>query len=291
MQHRLDNVQRFSNFYIDFHEKLFNVHVKCMQLLSAGLPFHKFNKINISERISVGKPILNSEFLSQINEEVIDQLFDLVYPVFQEYAYWKKEELTRLSELNDRRRFLLRDFMIALLCRDDDKFQQFSDDYHISIQFLKIFTELTSSPFLELCAETFSQKMTKLHWNESFCPICGSQPAMAAIDEKQKRKTLWCRRCNTTWQFSVDVCPFCHNSNVKTQKYLFLSNNKPYRVDACDNCGNYLKTLNQSFLSNKVDFSVVNIVTYYLDLLAKFMGYKLNEYLSFYLELGNYEHN
>lgn len=288
MQHRFDNVQRFSNFYIDFHEKLFNVQVKCMHLLSAGLPFQKFNKINISERISAKKPVLDSSFLSEINEEVIDQLFDLVFPVFQQYAYWKKEELTRLSELYDRRRFLLKDFLIALLCKDESKFQQFNNDYNISVQFLKIFTELTSAPFLELCAETFSEQMTHIHWNEPFCPICGSAPAFSSVDEKQQKRTLWCRRCNNAWTFSLDTCPFCRISDLKLQKFLFISDNKPYRVDACDNCGNYLKTLNQSLWHEKVDFSVLNIATFYLDIFAKYMGYNLNEYLSFYFELNNH---
>ncbi len=289
MRHQADNAQRFSRFYIDFHEKLFNIHVKCMHLLSAALSFQKFNKVDISERLSQKKPILHAGILSGVDEAIVDQLFDMVFPIFGEFAYWKKEELLRLRELNDRRRFLLKDFMVALLCNEYEKFQEFSENYHISVQFLKIFTELISAPFFELSAETFLEKIEKLHWNEPICPVCGSLPSFAEIDEQNRKRTLWCRRCNTTWHFTLDKCPFCLNDDHRKQKFLFLSNRKPYRIDACDNCGQYLKTVNHSFLSNKVDFSVMNIVTFYLDILAKHFGYKLNEYLSFYFELSNHE--
>jgi FdhE protein len=119
--------------------------------------------------------------------------------------------------------------------------------------------------------------------------VCGSLPSFSEIDEQNRKRTLWCRRCNTTWHFTLNKWPFCLNDDFRKQKFLFLSNRKPYRIDACDNCGQYLKTVNHSFLSNKVDFSVMNIVTFYLDILAKHFGYKLNEYLSFYFELSNHE--
>ncbi|NOZ60669.1 MAG: formate dehydrogenase accessory protein FdhE [Calditrichaeota bacterium] len=291
MQNRSNNVQRFSRFYIDFHEKLFNVHVKCMRLLSAAVSFQKLNRIDVSARLSQRKPILHEALFQNIDEGAIDQLFDLVFPVFREFAYWRKEELLRLRELNDRRRFSLKKFIIALLSNDAATFSSFSKDYDISVQFTKIFTELVSAPFFELSAETFSHRIEQSHWNEAICPVCGSQPAFSEIDEQREIRTLWCRRCNTTWHYSVDKCPFCLNDDPQKQKLLFLSDRKPYRVEACDQCGQYLKTVNHSFLTNKIDFSVTNIATYYLDILAKHLGYELNDYLSFYFELSNHDNS
>ena len=288
MQNQSDNVQRFSRFYIDFHERLFNTHVKCMHLLSAAVPFQKFNKIDVSAKLLQHQPILKDNLFQDIDDGAFEQLFDLVFPVLREFAYWKKEELLRLQELNDRRRFSLKKFMIALIANDDKKFASFSKSYDITVKFLKIFTELVRAPFFELSAETFSERIEHTRWNEPTCPVCGSTPAFSEIDEQQEVRTLWCRRCNSTWQFSADKCPFCLTHDPKQKKLLFLSDGKPYRIEACDNCGHYLKTVNHSFLTNKIDFSVANIATYSLDILAKHLGYQLNDYLSFYFELSNH---
>ena len=285
MENIINNLQRFSKFYIDFHEKIFSVHVKCMQHLVAALPFQKLNRIDIAERLEQKKPILNPTNLNIENKD-LEQLFDFVLPVIKKYSYLRKEELVRLEELNDKRRFSLKHLFSALLVNNRQVFKDFANKYDISSLLLEMVTELIAVPYFELSAEFFAKKLSKFHWHEPFCPICGSQPAMAKINEQNHSKILWCRRCNATWQFYDKICPFCLNDQIESQKFIFLSNRKPYRIEACDKCNNYLKAVDNLIFFDPGNFSVINIATYYLDILAKYYGYQLNDYFRFYFEMS-----
>ncbi|HDP98745.1 MAG TPA: formate dehydrogenase accessory protein FdhE [bacterium] len=283
MDKSLQNLQQFSNFYIDFHEKIFNTHVKCMQHLFAAIPFQKFNKIDIAEKIKHRQPILNPQQLI-IEEKDLEQLFDFVYPVVKQYLHLRKKEVSRLGELNDKRKFSLKELLIALINKDTQTFDNFSKKLAVPSLLLEMITELISAPYFELVAEFFSKKLSKFQWCEPFCPICGGIPSMAQINEQTGLKILWCRRCNNPWTFTDKICPHCMNSEIKSQSFIFLTNFKPYRIEACNKCNNYLKTIDNLIQFNQVNFSVVNIATYYLDLLAKNYGYQLNNYVRFYFD-------
>lgn len=277
------NLQRFSKFYIDIHENIFNVHVKCMQHLVAALPFQKLNRIDIDERLKLKQPILDPEH-TNLEEKDLEQLFDFVFPVLKNYSYLRKEELLRIEELNDRRKFPMMQFFDALIRKDKQVFDDFSRKFDISSLMLEMVMELAAAPFFELSAEFFTKKLSKSHWREPFCPVCGSAPTMARINEQSNTKILWCRRCNFTWNFYEGICPYCADDNIENQNLIFLSNRKPYRIEACKKCNNYLKTVDNLNSLVPVNFSVINIATYYLDLLAKIYGYSLNDYIQFYFE-------
>ena len=281
MSDNLKNLQHFSKQYIDFHEKIFSVHVKCMQHLVAAIPFQKLNRIDITERLDKKKPALNPKQL-KIEEKDLDQLFDFVYPVLKQCFYFRNDDIPRLVELNDKRRFSLKDFVITLLDGKKDRFEFYSKRLNIPIQLLEMITELIATPYLELSAEFLTKKISEYHWREPFCPVCGSSPAMAKVDEQNKSKVLWCRRCTTTWNFKDKVCPFCLNDDINKMEFIFVSNRKPYRIDACKKCNSYLKTVDSLILSDDINFSVINIATYYLDLVSKYFGYNSNNYFDFY---------
>ena len=278
-----NNLQKYSKLYFEFHEKLFNVQVKCMQHLVAVLPFQKLNSIDVTARLSEKKPILDSEQLL-IDDKNLEYIFDYILPVLKKYSYRRKEQLLRLEELNDKRRFSLKLLVLALINKDKRIFKDISNRYDISPQILEMVAELIASPYFELSAEYFTKKLSKIYWREPFCPVCGNLPSMAKINEQNKTKTLWCRFCDTTWTFYDKVCPYCLNDNIESQKFIFSSNRKPFRIEACNNCKNYLKTIDDLMTHEETNFSVINIATYYLDLLAKKHGYNLNSYFKFYFE-------
>ena len=283
MRDNLKKLQRFSKFYIEFHEKIFSVQVKCMQHLVAVLPFQKLSNIDIDTRLNQKKPILGANNLI-IDDKNFEHIFDNIFPVLKKYSYRKKEQLQRLEELNDKRRFSLKQLATELLGQDKNKFSEFSTKYDISPLLSEMVAELISAPYFELCAEYFNKKVSNFRWREPYCPVCGSLPSMARINEQTRTKILWCHLCDTSWTFYDKVCPYCLNGKIETQEFIFPSNRKPFRIEACNNCNNYLKTVDELVAHGDVNFSVVNIATYYLDLLAKKYGYNLNNYFKFYFE-------
>ena len=282
------NLQKFSKLYLEFHEKIFNVQVKCMQHLVAVLPFKKLSSIDAAARLTQKKPILDSENLL-LDDKNLELIFDYIFPILKKYSYRKKEQILRLEELNDKRRFSLKQLVLALINNDHQIFVDISNRFDISVQVLEMIAELIASPYFELSAEYFTKKLSKIHWREPFCPVCGNMPSLAKINEQHQTKTLWCRFCDTTWLFYDKVCPHCMNDKIELQKFIFPSNRRPLRIEACDKCKNYLKTIVDMRPFEETNFSVVNVATYHLDLLAKKHGYNLNSYFKFYFEPTNKE--
>ncbi|UCE04583.1 MAG: formate dehydrogenase accessory protein FdhE [bacterium] len=276
-------LQQFYEMYLEFHERIFEIHVKCMQHLVAVLPFQKLNQINIATRLNQKKPILNKDNLI-IAERELEHIFDLIFPTFKKHAYRSKEQILRLGELNDRRKFSLGKLVIAQIVGDNKKFTEISNKYDISVLLLEKLVEFVSSPYLELCAEFFNKKLAQINWEQPFCPICGSVPSMAKVNEKHSTRFLWCRFCDTTWSFPEMVCPFCLNDDLKSIRIIFLSDGRPVRIEACDNCKYYIKTIDELIVHQEYNFSVKYVETIYLDLLAKYCGYQMQDHIKFYLE-------
>lgn len=288
MSDNIPESQQFYEMYLEFHEKIFKTHVNCMHHLVAVLPFEKLNQIDIAARLNQNKPILNEDNLI-IDEKELEHIFDFIFPIFKKFSYHRKEQILRLEELNDRRKFSLANLVIAQVIHDKKKFAEFSNKYDVQTVLLEKIIELISSPYLELCAEFFNKKLAQFKWKQPFCPICGSMPSMAAVHEINGTRFLWCRFCDSTWSFSEMVCPFCLNNNLDSIQIIFLSNGRPVRIEACHNCKNYIKTIDELIVHQDYNLSVKYVETFYLDLLAKYYGYHLPDHIKFYLKSINNE--
>ncbi len=276
--------RRFYDMYLEFHEKIFETHVKCMQRLIAVLPFQQLNQIDIAERINQQKPILHASNLI-IGDKELEDIFDDIFPIVKEFSYRQKESLLRLEELNDRRKISIKELVIAQVFGDKQKFSEIAEKYDVPATLLQRIFEFVASPFLELCAEFFTKKLSSFDWNQPFCPICGNKPSMARVNDQANTRFLWCRFCDTNWQFQDMVCPFCDCHDLRTIKIIFPSDRKPFRIDACDSCKNYVKTVDELIADKKFNITVSYVETLYLDFLAKHCGYQLPNHFKFYLEL------
>ncbi len=283
MSDNLQEPQQFYEMYLEFHENIFKTHVKCMQHLVAVLPFQKLNQIDITQRLNQKESILDENSFI-IEEKEFEYIFDLIFPTFKKYLYRRKEQILRLEELNDKRKFSLNELVVAQVVGDKQKFTEISDKFDVPSILLESIIEFISSPYLELCAEYFNKKLLEFGWNQSFCPICGSSPSMARVNEHEGTRVLWCRFCDSTWSFHQHDCPFCFCNDLKYIRIIFLSDGKSIRIDACNNCKNYIKTINELIAFQKYNLSVKNVETYYLDLLANIFGYNVPNHIKFFLE-------
>ncbi len=281
MADNLTKLHRFSKFYIEFHENIFNTHVKCMQHLVAALPLQKFSNMDVSARLSQRKPILDAKNLI-IEEKDLEKIFDFVFPVIKKYFSKRKKPLLKLEDLADKRRFSLKQLVAAMVGKDEKFFMEIAEKHGLSQQLLEIVIELISVPYFELIAEYFNKQLAEIHYREPVCPVCGNSPALAKINEQKKTKLLWCRLCDTTWTFYDKICPYCLNDKIEEQKFIFPADKKPFRIEACNRCNRYMKTINGSFITSSLNYSVINISSYYLDILAKYYGFKLDSYIEFY---------
>ena len=163
--------------------------------------------------------------------------------------------------------------------------QDFIQTYDLDHNLLFFLIKNSIKPFIESMAERVSPTCDFSSWSKAVCPICGSLPSLAFLKPskfngnglitKGKQKGLSCSLCNHTWQFSRLKCPFCLTDKQNALGYFYLdSGEKGYRVDICNECRCYIKTIDFEYCSVSEELLFLeDIHTISLDLLAEKEGY------------------
>jgi FdhE protein len=109
-------------------------------------------------------------------------------------------------------------------------------------------------------------------WDQGICPICGSPPAMALLGA-EGRRILVCGFCWHQWPDRRSRCPFCRTSDHSKLRYFFDESEPECRVDLCDNCRRYLKTIDTRKTDRAVYPPLEALTTLHLDMSAQDMGF------------------
>ena len=86
---------------------------------------------------------------------------------------------------------------------------------------------------------------------ENRCPACGGAPQLAVLDASASGATavdggsrrLLCAICLGSWPFRRVLCPSCGEEDEYKLVYFHSDAFQHLRVDACDGCKRYLKTV------------------------------------------------
>ena len=128
-------------------------------------------------------------------------------------------------------------------------------------------------PIFEAYAKELKKYVDQEIWWKGYCPICGSEPFMAELKEDGAR-FLVCSACSFEWRFNRLKCPFCENENHEKLRYFHTEKEgKAYRVDVCDQCKQYIKTIDTTELGADVIPIIEDAGTLHLDILAQKEGY------------------
>jgi len=159
-----------------------------------------------------------------------------------------------------------------ILNEDDAYFDETARKLKTDKKVLAFMAYFSMKPSISLCAEqlvTYLDKETP--WQKGYCPICGSPPALSILRDEGKRSLL-CSFCSHEWETQRIYCPFCNNNERKTLRYFFSEEEKGYRVDVCDECKKYIKTVDTREMKRPVHPFVEQISTLHLDLIAQEQG-------------------
>jgi FdhE protein len=127
-------------------------------------------------------------------------------------------------------------------------------------------------PSLLVCAQQLASYLDRRRpWRKGYCPICGSPPALSLLLEEGERCFL-CSFCGHEWRTSRAYCPFCENRDQKTLYYFFSDEEKGCRVDVCDQCKKYIKTIDTRKIQRPIHPYVEQVSTLHLDMLAQEKG-------------------
>jgi FdhE protein len=142
-----------------------------------------------------------------------------------------------------------------------------------SFDLLGFFVEESLRPALEEVAEQYAERISRSHWKEGYCPVCGKEPKIGELREEDGKRFLFCSQCGTEWNFFRIKCPFCGNEEQKTLSYFTVEEDERYRVDVCDRCKRYIKTIDFRNMQEEPNLDLEDIATIHLDMLANEEGY------------------
>ncbi|WP_374711971.1 formate dehydrogenase accessory protein FdhE [Symbiobacterium terraclitae] len=160
---------------------------------------------------------------------------------------------------------------------DGDDVTAWAARYGVEEDMLLALGGLVLQPFMASFARAL-RRVAPLHlWRRTRCPVCGAAPDLCRIDSDNIRH-LHCPRCDTQWEHHRLTCAVCGTDDVKQVSILTLAGLEPWRVEVCDLCGGYIKTLDQRHGGHlampRVDLYLEDARTLQLDLLAEQEGYR-----------------
>ena len=106
------------------------------------------------------------------------------------------------------------------------------------------------------------------------CPFCHQRPAAGVLRDAGQgtRRALVCGLCFTEWSFERIACPSCGERKFDELPVYTAEQIANVRVECCDTCGVYLKTIDASKDGTVIPV-VDDLATLALDLWARERGY------------------
>jgi formate dehydrogenase maturation protein FdhE len=109
----------------------------------------------------------------------------------------------------------------------------------------------------------------------STCPLCGCKPIVGVLRSEGNgaKKSLVCMLCAHEWAFRRIYCPACGEEREPQMAYYSAPGIAHVRVDVCDTCHTYLKSIDLTKTGLAVAV-VDELATIPLDLWAREHGYE-----------------
>jgi formate dehydrogenase accessory protein FdhE len=148
-----------------------------------------------------------------------------------------------------------------------------SDDQGSAIYSDQVLAWMFLQPYAEYLAD--HREIAVFDGTPSTCPLCGSKPAVAVLRSEGEgaKKSLICMLCAHEWAFRRIYCPACGEEREPQMAYYSAPEIAHVRVDVCDTCHTYLKSIDLTKTGLAVAV-VDELATIPLDLWAREHGYE-----------------
>lgn len=135
---------------------------------------------------------------------------------------------------------------------------------------------LLSWTFLQPYAEYLADRTERepLHATPPECPLCLTKPQVGVLrtEGDGAKRSLICALCANEWEYRRIVCPACGEEDVSKLAVYTSQEFGHVRVEACDTCRNYIKTVDLTKNGHAVPV-VDELATIPLNLWAAEHGY------------------
>jgi FdhE protein len=168
----------------------------------------------------------------------------------------------------------LKAILARALALDRAGLTELARSWHVDLHLLETVTRFMLTPLTWGYAAALSQALDFSAWDKGYCPVCGDWPILGELRGRDKTRYLRCGRCGMGWKFRRLQCLWCGNTNQKELSFLFDPDHPTWRVDVCDYCQGYIKTL-ITFDPLEAEMLLVHdLETMFMDHMAAAEGYK-----------------
>lgn len=207
------------------------------------------NEEAIKQQIFEGKPLLGN---CAIDLTSLPILFMDLFNVYVRYTKMKSDDaITAIEELKPDLVAVLEEFLFQ---KGVTQMQSLQAD-SIPAEILVFLIKNTLTPLVEKYSEYIGSSIDLDSWENGCCPVCGHLPGLAELRKTPsgRQRFLFCSLCHTPWPFQRLKCPYCDNVEDKETEYISFPDEENYRVDVCNSCKTYIKTV----LNNNAGLSPV----------------------------------
>jgi FdhE protein len=251
-----------------FYEKIFELHATASPRFYLKLP--KVEKPLMDIREKEGFPLISREaFLIDVPSSTA--LFEEICTASKHANEKMRTNIQILEEAFSVNALRLEDLLKHHA--DDTYIDSVIRDFAIDRAILKFLIYMSIYPSLHAHAEMLKAQIDLKKWLRGYCPICGSPPHMSQFKAEGQRYYT-CSFCGFEWPGERLKCPFCENSDHTKLHYFYAEGDEAYRVDLCDACNQYIKTVDSRKLDYEPDLGMEDIVSIHLDILAAEKGFK-----------------
>jgi FdhE protein len=256
---------------LDLYEKIFILQEKTKKAIS--LPEYVIPDDVLALKAKEKFPLVNiSQF--NVDNESSELIFTKICSILSESESSVSKSIKKITDIIDQKKLKYENIFSAILQENENFFEKTQEEFNIDKKMLSFIAFNSIKPSLMLFAEKLTHYLEKLgSWEKGYCPICGSAPAISVFEENGKR-FLICSFCNHKWDSKRIYCPFCENTDHKKIHYFGIDDEEEYRVDVCDQCKKYIKTIDTKKTTRLIYPQLEFMSTPHIDIKIEKMGFK-----------------
>lgn len=149
-----------------------------------------------------------------------------------------------------------------------ERFTALAAELNIPLEVLAFFADESLAPSLAVGRrQLVAHGKEESARDQGHCPVCGSAPALGVIEE-DGRRFLVCSVCRQHWQVPRVRCAACGQADAEKLYYIYSEEEPAYRIDACEVCRHYVKTVDRRRLARPFYPPLEQLLTVHLDLVA-----------------------
>ncbi len=203
--------------------------------------------------------------------ETSTKLFTTLCEIGKDSNPHMAEQVKKIKEAIDNKRLDFKKLLIEGM--KEEKIKKVADESALDEVVLSFLIQSSMKPSIEAGRDQLKSELDSETWLKGFCPVCGSLPHLSVLKGEAGKRYLLCSYCGYQWRADRLFCPFCSNQEQGSLNYLYGEGEENYRIDLCDRCHQYIKTIDHRTLE-ELDPVLEDLATLHLDILASQKGYK-----------------